>query len=76
MNVYDLLDKVCETCNDKTTYFFENEEEVVNTLGGILICGEVNGPASYLVTGEHFEEKCDLVIEAYGDIQYAYLIEE
>ena len=76
MNVYDLLEKVCYTCDDKETYFFENEEDVVNTLGGILICGNINEPASYLVTGEHFNEKCDLVVEVYGDHQYCYKIEE
>lgn len=76
MHIYDLLDKVLETCKDKEICFFENDDEVIKTLGGILICGNVDEPATYLVTGEHFFEKCDLVVEAYGDIQYCYKVEE
>lgn len=76
MQVYDLLDKVLESVNDMETYFFDNEEDVINTLGGILICGEVESSSYLVVTDRHIEEKCDFIVDEYGTYHFGYKIEE
>lgn len=76
MQVYDLLDKVLEKVNDMESYYFTDEDDVINTLDGIIICGNVEN-ASYLVyTDEHFCEKCDFIVDHYGTLHYCYKIEE
>ncbi len=75
MDIFDLLEKVVATTNDMETYFFNDEDDVINTLGGIIICGEVENHSYLVTTDEHLEEKCDFVVYDCGTLLYAYKIE-
>lgn len=77
MYIYDLLTEVLEKTNDLNSYYFESEEDALASLGGFVICGEIE-PASYLVATDKYlteDNKCDAIIYDCGTLQYLYKIE-
>lgn len=76
MKTYNLLDLVIGRLTNTDIYFFYNVEDAERTIGGQLICGNIEDNSNYLSTTEAFDDvKCDAVIHSYGDFTYLYKIE-
>lgn len=77
MEAYTLLEKVIENNTSYDLYYFDDETDAVNTLGGRIICGNVDAGNYLVANDEPFDdETCEAVMYHYRDTQYLYRIDD